>query len=380
MNIALMKKLDAVVGHIAASIMLLPVRKEFSPPIDSLLLIRPGGIGDAVLLAPAIRSLRNTSPAIHITVLAEQRNAGVFPLIPGVDRLLCYDRPRDLLQALRGSYDVVIDTEQWHRLSAVVARLVRAPVKIGFDTNERRRMFTTAIPYSHDDYESISFMRLLEALGLVAGAEDMPAPFLSVSDEAAATASTLLAPLHGQPFVALFPGASIAERRWGAECFRKVADVLSGLGVKVVVVGGKEDRQQGDAIVGGGGGLNLAGRTSLAETAGIIQRSSLLLSGDSGVLHIAVGLGVPTVSLFGPGRAKKWAPRGDRHIVINKELPCSPCTTFGTTPHCPISSQCMSDITVDKVVNAVTTLLTSVGAMPSQRCKRDWIETRQLPL
>jgi ADP-heptose:LPS heptosyltransferase len=99
------------------------------------------------------------------------------------------------------------------------------------------------------------------------------------------------------------------------------------------------------------------------------------MSGDSGVLHIAVGLGVPTVSLFGPGRTKKWAPQGALHIVINKGLACSPCTTFGTTPPCPHDARCMRDISADEVINAVTMLLTSTGAMPSGCCKRDWIET-----
>jgi len=92
------------------------------------------------------------------------------------------------------------------------------------------------------------------------------------------------------------------------------------------------------------------------------------------VLHIAVGMGKATVSLFGPGRAKKWAPQGEQHIVINKGLSCSPCTTFGTTPPCPIDARCMRDITVDEVVNAVTMLLNSLGDMPSKCCKRDWIE------
>jgi ADP-heptose:LPS heptosyltransferase len=150
--------------------------------------------------------------------------------------------------------------------------------------------------------------------------------------------------------------------------------MLSVFGIRTVVVGGKEDRQQGEVIAGGGLGLNLAGQTSLAETAAVIQKSSLLLSGDSGVLHLAVGLGTATVSLFGPGRAKKWAPQGDRHIVINRGLACSPCTTFGTTPPCPIDARCMRDITVDEVVNAVSMLLTSLGTMPSRCCKRDWIE------
>jgi lipopolysaccharide heptosyltransferase II len=353
-NIKLMKKLDAVIGFMAVSTFPTPLCRELAFPLDSLLLIRPGGIGDAVLLGPAIRSLKANNPSIHVTVLAEKRNAGIFLLIPGVDRLLRYDRPGELLQALRSRYDAVIDTEQWYRLSAVVARIASAPVKIGFDTNERQRMFTHPIPYSHDAYEVFSFTRLLEPLGIEVGAVEYGVPFLSLPDAVSDKIAALLESLRDQPFVVVFPGASIPERRWDADRFRQVAERLSAFGIKVVIVGGNECRQQGDEIAGGGLGLNLAGLTSLAETAAIIQKSSLLVSGDSGVLHIAVGLGTPTVSLFGPGRAKKWAPKGHQDIVINKELSCSPCTTFGRTPSCPSNAQCMRDISVDDVVNAVT--------------------------
>ncbi len=364
MNMRHIKVLDLLIGHLCVHLLSVPSRINTLSEKRSLLLIRPGGIGDAVLLAPVIHSLKKNYPAIHVTILAEKRNAGVFPLILGVDRLLCYDRPDELLQALRARYDVVIDTEQSHRLSAVVARMISAPVKIGFDTNERRRMFTHPVPYSQDDYEALRFAHLLKPLGLEADNVETGTPFLTVSDAASDKASTLLESLHDQPFVTIFPGASIPERRWGADRFRNVAEMLSALGIKIVVVGGKEDRRQGEVIAGGYLGLNLAGLTSLAETVAVIRKSSLLVSGDSGVLHIAVGLNIPTVSLFGPGRSKKWAPRGDRHIVINKELPCSPCTTFGTTPPCPNENRCMRDITVYDVVNAVTKLLTSVGVMP----------------
>ncbi len=357
MNIRRMKQLDQVIGRLSAAFIPVPLRKNLSFPLTSILLIRPGGIGDAVLLAPAINSLKNKCPAIQITVLAEQRNGGVFELIPAVNKQFCYDSPRELLHAMQGNYDVVIDTEQSHRLSAVVARFTSAPVKIGFNTNERRRMFTHQIPYSHDEYEAVSFAHLLDPLGLDAMGVKMLAPFLSIPEAASKKAAGLLDSIQGQPFVCIFPGASIPERRWGADRFKQVAEVLSTFGMNVVVVGGGEDHHQGEAITGGGLGQNLAGETSLSETAAIIQKSSLLLSGDSGVLHIAVGLGVPTVSLFGPGRSKKWAPQGKHHVVINKELPCSPCTTFGTTPPCPIKFQCMRDITVDEVVNAVTILL-----------------------
>jgi len=351
---------------------LLPLKVKRSVRISSILLIRPGGIGDAVLLIPAIQSIRKQYPSAKITVLAERRNGAVFLLCSEVNKVLLYDRLSELFSALRGAYDVVIDTEQWHRLSAVVARLTRAPMLIGFGTNERSRLFTHPVAYYQDDYEIDSFFRLLSPLGI--DAPELSDRFLAVPDHAVQKSAPLLEPLLGKPFVAVFPGASIPERRWGEDRFRLVAELLAAFDVPVVVVGGKEDRGQGEMIVSGGKGLNLAGRTSLAETAAIIERSALLLSGDSGLLHIAVGLGKPTVSLFGPGRAQKWAPRGERHIVINKGLTCSPCTTFGTTPPCPVGARCMREITVDDVFNAVMMQLTSGGVLPSACCKKEWIE------
>lgn len=340
--------------------------------VHSVLIIRPGGIGDAIHLVPAIQAVRKQYPSAKITVLAERRNASAFHLCPEIHNILLYDRPSQLVSALRGSYDVVIDTEQWHRLSAVVARLTRAPMLIGFATNERARLFTHPIAYSHDDYEIDSFLNLLAPLGI--DSRELPERFLTVPDDAIRAVTPLLEPLAGTLFVAIFPGASIPERRWGADRFRRVSEMLMAFGVGIVVVGGKEDREQGEVIVSSGIGLNLAGRTSLSETAAIIERSALLISADSGVLHIAVGLGKPTVSLFGPGRSKKWAPGGERHLVINKGLPCSPCTTFGTTPPCPANARCMEEITVDEVFNAAMMLLTATGALPSSCCKKDWIE------
>ena len=333
--------------------------------LNHCLIIRPGGIGDAVLLAPAINFLKKTFPQIRIIILAEQRNAGVFPLISGVDEVLCYDRPREFRQIFRRDFDVVIDTEQWYRLSAVVARMVRSPVKIGFDTNERRRMFTHCIPYNLDHYESDNFLALLAPLG-IDRQQDVGGASLSVPDHSVSRATQILQPLHSKPFVTLFTGSSIPEKRWDSGRFLRVVEILSATGIRIVVVGGKEDRQQGELICHGGVGLNLTGSTSLAETAAVIQKSSLLVSADSGVLHIAAGLGVPTVSLFGPGSANKWAPQGGRHIVIKRELPCSPCIMFGNMAKCQNDALCMQEITVDEVVNAVNLLLADLGAGGTQ--------------
>lgn len=354
-RIPLLKKLDAVFGQIAVA--LLPQPAAAQPgTVGRMLVIRPGGIGDAVLLIPVLRCLRESYPELRIDILAEARNAAVFGLCDLVEETLQYDQG-DLLRVLFRSYDVVIDTEQWHRMSAVVARLVRAPVKIGFATNQRKRLLTHPVGYSHQAYELDSFLNLVAPLTDQCSRET-PVPFLRVPGNARHQTDLLLKGLDRRPFVTLFPGASIIERRWPVERFQSLAGQLNSAGYAVVVIGGAEDRQAGDCIVAGRDGVNLAGLTSLHGSAAAIDASLLLVSGDSGMLHVAVGLGRPTVSLFGSGIAAKWAPRTRIHAVLNKNLACSPCTRFGDTPPCPIQAQCMTDISVDEVLAAV---LRSVG-------------------
>ncbi|MCM0083500.1 glycosyltransferase family 9 protein [Geomonas sp. Red32] len=352
-RIKILKKVDAVLGIVGAA--LLPsARERQHGEIKRILVIRPGGIGDAVLLVPALNALKSRYPDAEVTVLAERRNAAAFALAPAVAKVLLYDEASPLAEAVRGSYDLVIDTEQWHRLSAIVARLAGAPVSVGFATNNRKRLFAHRIPYSHERYEVESFFDLLSPLGIEQPGS-LEIPFLTVPEAAAAKAADLLP--AGRPYLAIFPGASIPERRWGMERFRRVADHLSLRGLSIVVVGGEEDAEEGAYIVKWCGGTNLAGKTTLAETAAVIARSLLLVSGDSGVLHLAVGLGIPTVSLFGPGIEAKWGPRGEFDLVLNKKLACSPCTRFGTTPACREKARCLTDIAPNEVVDAVMTVL-----------------------
>lgn len=353
-----MKRLDTVAGSALARLLPRPRIPAAMPAMTGgLLLIRPGGIGDAVHLAPAIRLLAERFPHAPLDVLAERRNAGAFALCPGIRELYQYDRPAQLLQVLGNRYDVVIDTEQWHRLSAVVARGVRAPVKIGFAGNERARLFTHTLPYAHEDYETASFLRLLAPLG-IDGEVPPEEPWLQVPEDALAVMKLQLPepPAAGRRVV-IFPGASIAERRWGTERFREVACWCLDHGHQVVVVGGDADRADAGAIVSGLPAVNLAGETTLAETAAVIALADLVVSGDSGVLHIAVGLGCPTVALFGPGIAAKWAPRANRHVVLDKRLACSPCTRFGYTPACPHGVRCLREIVVADVTAAIAGVL-----------------------
>ena len=358
-KIFFLKLLDLLFGKPACFLL----KKHSASPSNknrNLLIIRPGGIGDAVLLAPAVGAIKKKFPQAEVSVLAEKRNAGIFALIPGVDLVLRYDVPKEFLAAFRLRPDVVIDTEQYHRLSAVVARLMGANILIGFGTNERARLFHHAIGYSHDNYEAISFMQLLGPLG-IDPIDIHETPFLTIPVAAQSRAANLLGLLVETPFVTIFPGASIPERRWSGERFGEVAASLAALGYRIVIVGGQEDRATADLIIADGDGLNLAGQTDLTETAAIIRQSAMLISGDSGLLHIGVGLGIPTLSLFGPGISQKWAPKGPQHRVLNHHLPCSPCTRFGYTQKCRHNAKCIQEITPDEVVQAAIMMLKSLN-------------------
>ena len=350
----LLKRLDAFLGGKAVD--LLAQRKKRRPfsvknigfPVRRILVIRPGGIGDAVLLIPALNLLNENFPESEIHVLAERRNRAVFSMVEFV-KTYCYDSFKDLTYVLKTPYDLIIDTEQWHRLSAVLSYFINGSIKIGFGTNERSLLFDCSVPYSQNRYELDSFLELLKPLAISAEKRTY-IPFLSLSCS--------LNPFGKDAFVAIFPGASIPERVWPQERFKKVGQWLNKLGFGVAVVGGAQDIALGEAIVNGlRKGYNLAGKCSLEDTAGLLKEASLLISSDSGIMHLAVAVGTPVVALFGPGIENKWAPRDGKSMVLNRHLPCSPCTLFGYTPPCPIGAKCMLEISIDDVKKGILQIL-----------------------
>lgn len=362
-RIRLLKLIDRVLGkslvYILSFLEFIGLSKKSKNSINSksrlqrLLIIRPGGIGDAVLLLPSIGALKRDYPELEIDILCEKRNSGVFELSEDIEHVYLYDRGLGLFQCLRNRYDAVIDTEQWHRLSAVISYLCSAPVRIGFDTNERRRLFTHRIPYSHDDYEVYSFFNLLVPIIRRAPQFNHDKPFVEIKETDFAFRQYL-----SEKTIVIFPGASVKERRWGGERFGFVSKRLKERGYNVIIIGSGADSEDARKIMNiSPDSIDLTGKTSLREVAYILRSSSLLITSDSGLLHLAVAVGTPTVSLFGSGIEKKWAPKGKRHRIINKQMPCSPCTRFGYTPECKKEMICMNAISVEDVLAAVDDLL-----------------------
>lgn len=357
----LLKMLDLVAARPAAwALGAMAARRPGSPealgPPGRVLVIRPGGIGDAVLFLPLLQQLRTVWPAARVDLLAERRNSGVVAATGLVDVVYRYDAAGDLARVLRNSYDVVIDTEQYHAMPAIVAYLTRAPRRVGFATNSRRRLLTHPVRYDQATYEAHAFLALGEAATGRPAAWDPTRPFYPVDDASRAFAAAALAPLGDRPIVVVHPGASIPERRWPVDRYEHVAAQLARDGAGIVVIGSAADRAAAELITRGlpsEAAVNLAGRTTLPQAAAVIQRAKVYLSSDTGPLHLAFAVGTPTVHLFGPGVLSKWGPPGPGFTSIAADVPCSPCTTYGYTPPCCQGAQCMTRIGVNEVYDAL---------------------------
>lgn len=365
-----LKTIDRFLGR--AMVKLFPSPKsvpaqESLSMIRTLLVIRPGGMGDAVLLFPLLQALRGRFPAATIAVLAERRNAEIFGLIPDlVSEVLCYDRIVDFLRVLGRRYDAVIDTEQWYRLSAVAARLVRAERRVGFATNERRRLFHIPVAYDSSRYEAENFLALLAGLTGELLSLNPNRPFLTA--HTAFPRHSAHEPKERAPVTVLIaPGAAYPEKQWAPEKFRQLAERLVENGYSTGLIGGPADIPLANDIMKGLPVQNFAGRTPLRETARLIATAALVIGGDSVALHLAAAFGTPSIALFGPTPPSQWAPRGKGHCTLYHPPPCSPCSRFGQIPPCPYDVECLKRVTVEEVFAGIREILPSPVLKPSAR-------------
>lgn len=367
----LLKFMDATAGAFVCLLMRLSPaavnRAGGGAPIDKkklrrILVVRPGGMGDMVLLWPVIKILQKRFPEADIEIICEKRNMEVLRIAGFRGRVMTYDSAPFVLLArlLRGGYDVALDTEQFHHFSAVFAFLSGAPVRAGFKINPRRNpLYTQLVDYSLDGNEGEQFMKI--AAGLLGDGDeyvleesidgsglDLPEKVRSV------TADT-------RRYAVIQPGASTSYKLWPAERYQELAKNLYEIhGMDVFLVGDSGDAGVCSAAAAGVPEgcrcLSLAGELDLALTAGLIRDSAVFIGPDSGLAHLAAALGVPTVVLFGPSDCRKWGIVNGRHAVVRKDLPCAPCFMFGYSKPCN-SFECMRQIEVPDVIDAVARVI-----------------------
>lgn len=329
--------------------------------LQRILLIRPGGMGDMLLLLPALHALRTHLTHVALRIICEKRNVDVLKLAGLDSTAMPYDtRPLAALHMLRcESFNACIDTEQFHHFSAVLARLSRAPVRIGFKINPvRNPLYTHLVNYSPDGHETEQFHRLLRPLGIVIPAPAFPGilSHLSLPLPPALPANVPAIIASGR-FAALHAGASEPYKQWDLARFIEVAQGLrSKHGLGTILLGDKADRASSELIArhirkAGGAAESVAGQLSLSGTASVLQRATVVVGADSGLAHLSIALDRRTVVLFGATDSSKWGFTDARRRIVHRELPCSPCCIFGY--HKPCSSvTCMKMLTAGDVLEA----------------------------
>jgi heptosyltransferase-2 len=317
-----------------------------------------------VLAVPALKNFRAGFPDAEITLMARPWVAGVFTDAPFADVVWSEPRPHGLRDWLRLAR--VIREKHFTTAvllpnsfeSAAMVFLGRIPRRVGYATDGRGWMLTDAVRINGVKKHQVDYY--MELAKAVCPQTSPPSIDLEASADERARARKLLAAEGIGPerrFLVLNPGAAYGSaKRWGEDRFAQAGDALAAeFGFDAVLVGSETERSIAEHVRGlmKCHAVVLNGRTSLETLFGVIAESSLMVTNDSGPMHIAAALGVPVVAVFGSTDHTVTSPYGRRTRLVREPVDCSPCMLR----ECPIDHRCMTRISADMVCKAARELL-----------------------
>jgi ADP-heptose:LPS heptosyltransferase len=341
----------------------------------NVLIVRLGALGDIVHAVPAAAALRAAFPDARIDWLVDARHRAILDLVTVLDRVVPLERQTlagwiDVAKRLRQvRYDAAIDLQGLMK-SAVLARASGASRVLGFSIWHLREKGARAfysdtgsadprrgrlqpdqrenggVRLQPDQHVFLKNLRLLRELGV----DDERIAFPLARVESAALAQ-VLASTGGQPFALLNPGAAWPNKRWGAERYGEVAAFLRDVrGLASVVLWGPGEEPLASAVVdASGGSAQMAPPTGLGDLLELSRAASLMVSGDTGPLHLAAAVGTPIVSIFGPTDPDRNGPWSSRDIAVSRFDSCG-CHYDRS---CHRSPWCLASVAVAEVTAAI---------------------------
>lgn len=336
-------------------------------PYNRILVRATNWVGDAVMSLPALRALRERFPKAEISILAKPWVADLYGREPFCDRLIPYI-PTDTRAKWKAArdlrphqFDCAILLQNAFE-AAAVAFLAGIPERIGYARDGRSLLLTKAVavprPGEIPRHERFYYLELLRRAGII---DALPANDLIRLDGAGAAKEAGLARFrslgYGDCVIGVSPGAAYGTaKRWLPERFADAASQLAEkLGASVAVFGSKGERALCDSVAAAihGPVKNFAGETSLAEFIDMAAACRVYLTNDSGAMHIASALGVPTVAIFGATDDVGTGPTGPLARVVREPVECSPCLKR----ECPIDHRCMTRVEAARVAQVALDLL-----------------------
>ena len=324
-------------------------------------------LGDAVMSLPALRALRQRFPDAEIAILAKPWVADLYHRESFCDRMIPYTS-RTLGQKwaagralARENFDCAILLQNAFE-AAAVAYLAGIPERIGYARDGRSLLLTRAIPVPRKGeiprHERFYYLELLHRAGILDTLPENDRIRLDGAPQARAAGLARFDQLGmGETVVGMSPGAAYGTaKRWLPERFAEAAAKVAGeLGASVAIFGSKEERELCDTIAAAIPGRvhNFAGETTLAEYIDLAAACRVYLTNDSGGMHVASALGVPTVAIFGATDDVATGPTGPLARVVRETVECSPCLKR----ECPIDHRCMTRVPAARVAKVALDLL-----------------------
>lgn len=346
-----------------------------SHPRKKFLFIKVSSLGDVMHALPALRTLRANHPGSYIAWLVEAPYQDLLYNNPDLDEIIVirtrhwrknwtlktFGEIRETISLLRKHrFDVAIDLQGLIK-TGLIAFLSGARQRLGLNRKNCKEpvnaLFTNkkAACISQGTHVVDIYLNLI----LLAGGDQQllhPHP-LEVPEEASSAVDLFFQKNPGlseKPVAVINPGAGFATKLWKLDRFAKLADrLVNELGLSILLAWGPEEKALAEQIAGQmKQKFWIAPRTSIQESIALFRHTALMISCDSGPLHLAAAMGIPTVSIFGPTDPARNGPYGLNHQVVCKTLPCSFCWK----KICSIKTHdCMEQITVDEMFESVKT-------------------------
>jgi len=310
-------------------------------------------VGDAVMSLPALGAIRDRFPKARIAILVKPSVADLYTRESFADEIIMYDLQSiwSMGRQLRSrQFDCAILLQNAFE-AAWIAWLAKIPTRIGYKRDGRQLLLTRAVdvprPGEIPRHERFYYLELLRRAGLIDA--------LPESDVIRLSSRKLP---NGKRIIGVSPGAAYGTaKRWLPERFAQAAGALAeARGASIALFGTKSERalcEEVARLVSGREVTNYAGETTLAQFIDLAAGCELFLTNDSGSMHIASALGVPTVAIFGATDDTTTGPTGSNARVGRQPVDCSPCLLR----ECPIDHRCMTGVSAERVVKEALSLL-----------------------
>jgi ADP-heptose:LPS heptosyltransferase len=334
---------------------------------NDALFISMGGIGNLVLLTPALQAFEALYPQARLHFMLPDNGARqvveCHPRIGAIVETVASNWSLPLLinKLLRIRPDIVVAANGTNPLKCgIIGLLCRAPLRLGESFKAGKLLYNITVPFDPMLHESAANMRLIQRLSLET---ESPGPMVwTTEDDRSAAKEFIAANGLDRRWVGLHLGSgpAMSYKRWPTERFIEVSRALvDRFACRIVIFGGPDEALMAkDASEKIGKAATIAaGKLTIRQSFEVMKRSALFISNDSGPMHLAAAAGAPVIALFGPTLDNKTSPLGSRSMVLTAPVACRPCYKYK-----PIECQtmeCLNNISVNQVVEAAVKVLTS---------------------